>query len=317
VVFEAKLEMFRNRLEKVNRHLGKLARRKGVAAYRIYDHDLPEFPFCIERYGSHVCLAEYKRRHGMEEQYHASWLAASLQMISQVLQVPLENIHRRIRQRKLGRQGQYQKVEGEEGAGFFTVEENGLLFWVNLDDYLDTGLFLDHRDTRLLVREESKQKRVLNLFAYTGSFSVYAAAGGASLVTTVDLSNTYLDWAKRNMLSNGFEGPSYQFERADVKQWLSTIPSHSYDLIVMDPPTFSNSKKMNEVLDIQVDHVNLIRSCMRLLSENGVLFFSTNYTGFKLDTEALSSYVIKDITRATTPFDFEGRLKRVCFRIQP
>jgi len=317
VVFEAKLEMFRNRLEKVNRHLGKLARRKGVAAYRIYDHDLPEFPFCIERYGSHVCLAEYKRRHGMEEQYHASWLAASLQMISQVLQVPLENIHRRIRQRKLGRQGQYQKLEGEEGAGFFTVEENGLLFWVNLDDYLDTGLFLDHRDTRLLVREESKQKRVLNLFAYTGSFSVYAAAGGASLVTTVDLSNTYLDWAKRNMLSNGFEGPSYQFERADVKQWLSTIPSHSYDLIVMDPPTFSNSKKMNEVLDIQVDHVNLIRSCMRLLSENGVLFFSTNYTGFKLDTEALSSYVIKDITRATTPFDFEGRLKRVCFRIQP
>lgn len=309
--------MFRNRLEKVNRHLGKLARRKGVAAYRIYDHDLPEFPFCIERYGSHVCLAEYKRRHGMEEQYHASWLAASLQMISQVLQVPLENIHRRIRQRKLGRQGQYQKVEGEEGAGFFTVEENGLLFWVNLDDYLDTGLFLDHRDTRLLVREESKQKRVLNLFSYTGSFSVYAAAGGASLVTTVDLSNTYLDWAKRNMLSNGFEGPSYQFERADVKQWLSTIPSHSYDLIVMDPPTFSNSKKMNEVLDIQVDHVNLIRSCMRLLSENGVLFFSTNYTGFKLDTEALSSYVIKDITRATTPFDFEGRLKRVCFRIQP
>ena len=309
--------MFRNRLEKVNRHLGKLARRKGVAAYRIYDHDLPEFPFCIERYGSHVCLAEYKRRHGMEEQYHASWLAASLQMISQVLQVPLENIHRRIRQRKLGRQGQYQKVEGEEGAGFFTVEENGLLFWVNLDDYLDTGLFLDHRDTRLLVREESKQKRVLNLFSYTGSFSVYAAAGGASLVTTVDLSNTYLDWAKRNMLSNGFEGPSYQFERADVKQWLSTIPSHSYDLIVMDPPTFSNSKKMNEVLDIQVDHVNLIRSCMRLLSENGVLFFSTNYTGFKLDTGALSSYVIKDITRATTPFDFEGRLKRVCFRIQP
>lgn len=309
--------MFRNRLEKVNRHLGKLARRKGVAAYRIYDHDLPEFPFCIERYGSHVCLAEYKRRHGMEEQYHASWLAASLQMVSQVLQVPLENIHRRIRQRKLGRQGQYQKLEGEEGAGFFTVEENGLLFWVNLDDYLDTGLFLDHRDTRLLVREESKQKRVLNLFAYTGSFSVYAAAGGASLVTTVDLSNTYLDWAKRNMLSNGFEGPSYQFERADVKQWLSTIPSHSYDLIVMDPPTFSNSKKMNEVLDIQVDHVNLIRSCMRLLSENGVLFFSTNYTGFKLDTGALSSYVIKDITRATTPFDFEGRLKRVCFRIQP
>lgn len=308
--------MFRNRLEKVNRHLGKLARRKNVEAYRIYDHDLPEFPFCIERYGSQICLAEYKRRHGMEESLYFSWLQASIQIISQVLQVPTENIHRRVRQRKSGRQGQYQKLEGEEGIGFFSVVENGLSFWVNLDEYLDTGLFLDHRDTRQLVREQSNDRRVLNLFAYTGSFSVYAAAGGARSVTTVDLSNTYLDWAKRNMQNNGFEGSSFQYERADVKQWLDLIPAASYDLIVMDPPTFSNSKKMNEILDIQHDHVNLVRTCMRLLSTTGVLFFSTNYTGFKLDLEALGSFRIKDITRATTPFDFEGRLKRVCYSIQ-
>jgi 23S rRNA (cytosine1962-C5)-methyltransferase len=316
VVFEAKLEMFRNRLEKVNRHLGKLARRKNVEAYRIYDHDLPEFPFCIERYGSQICLAEYKRRHGMEESFYYSWLQGSLQIISQVLQVPPENIHRRVRQRKLGRQGQYQKLEGQEGLGFFSVAENGLSFWINLEDYLDTGLFLDHRDTRQLVREQSMQKRVLNLFAYTGSFSVYAAAGGASLVTTVDLSNTYLDWAKRNMQRNGFEGSAFQYERADVKQWLALVPAGTYDIIVMDPPTFSNSKKMADILDIQQDHVNLIRACMRVLSSSGVLYFSTNYTGFKLNREALSGFVMKDITRATTPFDFEGRLKRVCYTIQ-
>jgi len=317
VVFESKFDMFRNRLEKVNRHLSKLARRKNIEAYRIYDHDLPEFPFCIERYGAHLCLAEYKRRHGMDEDFHATWLQTCLQIISAVLQVPPENIHKRIRQRKMGRQGQYQKVEGEEGLGFFQVAENGLFFWVNLNDYLDTGLFLDHRDTRQLVREQSKHKRVLNLFAYTGSFSVYAAAGGASLVTTVDLSNTYLDWAMRNMKSNEFAGPSFQFERADVKQWLDHAPAGSYDLIVMDPPTFSNSKRMNEVLDIQVDHVPLIFSCMRLLSSSGTLYFSTNYTGFKLDTAALPNFKIKDITRATTPFDFEGRLKRLCFSLQP
>ncbi|MBM3412203.1 MAG: methyltransferase domain-containing protein [Bacteroidetes bacterium] len=309
--------MFRNRLEKVNRHLSKLARRKNIEAYRIYDHDLPEFPFCVERYGSHICLSEYKRKHGMDPDFHSSWMQACLQIINAVLQVPLENIHSRVRQRKLGRQGQYQKSEREEENEFFKIAENGLWFWVNLDEYLDTGLFLDHRDTRQLVREQCAQKRMLNLFAYTGSFSVYAAAGGASLVTTVDLSNTYLDWAKRNMQSNGFEGPAYQFERADVKQWLEQLPANSYDVIVMDPPTFSNSKRMNDVLDLQVDHVQLIRACIRSLSPTGVLFFSTNYRGFRLDAEALSDLNVKDITRLTTPFDFEGKLNRLCFSIRP
>jgi 23S rRNA (cytosine1962-C5)-methyltransferase len=216
----------------------------------------------------------------------------------------------------LGRQGQYQKLEGQEGLGFFSVAENGLSFWINLEDYLDTGLFLDHRDTRQLVREQSMQKRVLNLYAYTGSFSVYAAAGSASLVTTVDFSNTYLDWAKRNMQRNGFEGSAFQYERADVKQWLALVPAGKYDIIVMDPPTFSNSKKMADILDIQQDHVNLIRACMRVLSSSGVLYFSTNYTRFKLNREALSGFVMRDITRATTPSGFEGRLKRVCYTIQ-
>lgn len=309
------MEMFRNRLVKVDKHLSKLAKRQGLACYRVYDHDLPEFPFCIDRYDAHLYVAEYKRRHGMEEEEHERWLQEAKVCMSEVLHVPLSNIHIKLRQRKPGRQGQYQKQEKEE-ASFFSVTEQQLQFWVNLDDYLDTGLFLDHRDTRKMIRDLSAGQRVLNLFAYTGSFSVYAAAGGAKQVTTVDLSNTYLAWAKRNMELNGFDGHSYSFVAGDVLQWLPTVPANSFDIIVMDPPTFSNSKKMEHLLDIQRDHVLLIQQAMRLLSPQGVLFFSTNRSDFELDKLALQPLKIQDITNATTPFDFQGKLKRYCFKIQ-
>ena len=311
---EARLDMFRNRLVKVYRHLGKQARRMEIGCYRIYDHDLPEFPFCIDRYDDRLYVAEYKRRHGMDEEQHDYWLGQSVQVMREVLEIPVEQIFSKLRQRKPGRKGQYQKASDEAGD-FFIVKENGLSFWVNLTDYLDTGLFLDHRDTRKLVREQSRDKRVLNLFAYTGSFSVYAAAGGASSVVTVDMSRTYLDWARRNMQLNQFEGDAYQYIQADVVAYLKTVPAASFDLIVMDPPTFSNSKRMEDVLDVQRDHVALILECLRLLSPRGVLFFSTNYTRFEMNYEALKSASIQDITRATTPFDFVGRLRRFCFRI--
>ncbi|MEY3590984.1 MAG: hypothetical protein RLZZ466_1505, partial [Bacteroidota bacterium] len=219
------------------------------------------------------------------------------------------------RQRKPGRQGQYQKQEADN-SHFFTVTENGLRFLVNLDEYLDTGLFLDHRDTRKMVRECSQGKSMLNLFAYTGSFSVYAAAGGASQTTTIDLSNTYIDWARKNMTLNGFTGSNHSFIAADVLQFLPQLEDNSYDLIVMDPPTFSNSKKMDEVLDIQRDHVRLINQCMRLLKQEGMLIFSTNLTSFVFDSSLSKQFNCKDITSATTPFDFQGKLKRFCFRIE-
>ena len=311
---EARLDMFRNRLVKVNRHLAKQARRMGIGCYRIYDHDLPEFPFCIDRYEDRLYVAEYKRRHGMDDEQHSRWLEQSVQVMADVLEVPVDQIYSKLRQRKPGRKGQYQKT-AEEAGDFFQVKENGLSFWVNLTDYLDTGLFLDHRDTRSLVRELSQGKRVLNLFAYTGSFSVYAAAGSAAAVTTVDMSRTYLDWARRNMVLNGFEGDAYRFVQADVIAYLKEEARASFDLIVMDPPTFSNSKRMEDILDIQRDHVSLIQECLRLLSAGGVLFFSTNYTQFELNREALKDVSIQDITRATTPFDFAGRLRRFCFRI--
>jgi 23S rRNA (cytosine1962-C5)-methyltransferase len=212
------------------------------------------------------------------------------------------------------RSEQYEKLNVQQE--FFTVEENGLKFLVNLTDYLDTGLFLDHRVTREMVRRESTGKRFLNLFCYTGSFSVYAAAGGAASVTSVDLSKTYLKWAEDNMVINRFKDKEkYQFIHADVKQYLKTLSPGSFDLLVMDPPTFSNSKRMKDFLDIQRDHVELLNDALAATTAGGVIYFSTNFTRFILDTENIEAAEIKDITRATTAFDFEGKLKRWCYRI--
>jgi 23S rRNA (cytosine1962-C5)-methyltransferase len=310
-----KILMFRNRLAKQAKHLGKQAKRQQIQCYRLYDHDLPEFPFCIEYYGDKLYVAEYRRRHGLADEAHAGWLQQSKVAIAETLERPIENIFLRLRQRKQGRQGQYQRLDEEQHE--FVVEENGLKFLVNLTDYLDTGLFLDHRLTRQMVREQSKGKKVLNLFAYTGSFSVYAASGGAEEVVTVDLSKTYLGWAQRNMELNGFSDPEkYKFIHADVKQYLKDLSPNQFDLVVMDPPTFSNSQRMEDILDIQRDHVELINDCILSMVPGGILYFSTNYSKFILDEAGIKASTIKNITRATTPFDFEGKLSRYCYLIK-
>ncbi len=312
---EEKFMMFRNRLEKVYRHLVKQAKRIGISCYRLYDHDLPEFPFCIEVYGQNIYIAEYKRRHGMSEDEHDEWLEKSISLVSTILKSDKENIFLKLRQKKPGRLGQYQKTAQKRAE--FIVQENGLRFIINLSDYLDTGLFLDHRITREKIRAEAKGKKVLNLFAYTGSFSVYAAAGEAMGVTTIDLSKTYLDWAQRNMELNGYsDSAKYKYIQADVLQYLDAVSENSYDLIILDPPTFSNSKRMDDILDIQRDHVKLINDCLRIVSPGGKIYFSTNYKKFILDTKSLCSSSIKDITKQTTPFDFEGRINRVCYVIE-
>lgn len=309
-----KLQMFENRLLKVYKHRSKQARRQNITCYRVYDHDLPEFPFAIELYEDKVYLAEYLRRHGMEEEAHEAWLEDCKQVIAKVLDIPEQRIYDRQRKRMHHRSQQYEKLNVAQE--FFTVEENGLKFLVNLTDYLDTGLFLDHRITRQMVREESKGKRVLNLFCYTGSFSVYAASGGAASVTSVDLSKTYLKWAEDNMAINRFKGQEYQFVHADVKQYLKTLKPGSFDLVVMDPPTFSNSKRMKDFLDIQRDHPELLNDVLAATSPGGIIYFSTNFTKFQLEKEQVKAAEIRDITRATTPFDFEGKLKRWCYRLQ-
>jgi 23S rRNA (cytosine1962-C5)-methyltransferase len=310
---EERLRMFRNRLMKVSRHVTRLARRQGITCYRIYDHDLPEFPFCIERYEDKLYLAEYLRRHGMTEEEHAAWLESCIPTISEVLETPDDLIYYRERRRKAGRQGQYERIASEQD--FFVVKEAGLSFKVNLTDYLDTGLFLDHRITRGMVREEARGQRVLNLFCYTGSFSVYAAAGGAAAVDSVDLSKTYLNWAEDNMQLNGLAETGNRYIHADVKQWLDGTPADHYDLVVMDPPTFSNSKRMKDFLDIQRDHPELINKALHAMRTGGVLYFSTNFRRFQLETEKIVAASVKDITNATTPFDFQGRLFRWCYKI--
>lgn len=311
---EEKLDMFRNRLTKVFKHRSKLAKKQGISCYRIYDHDLPEFPLCVEIYEDKIYLAEYLRRHGMTDEEHEAWLQECIPVITEITGIPEDRIFVRQRKRMSHREEQYEKIATKQE--YFTVLESGLKFLVNLSDYLDTGLFLDHRITRQLIREQVKDKRVLNLFCYTGSFSVYAAAAGAASVTSVDLSKTYLGWAEDNFAINRLKDPQrYHFIHADVKQYLRTLSPDSFDLVIMDPPTFSNSKRMKDFLDIQRDHVELINDTLQATTSGGLLYFSTNFTRFEIQKEQIHAGEIKDITKATTPFDFEGKLKRQCFRI--
>ncbi len=305
--------MFRNRLEKVYRHRSKLARRQGIACYRLYDRDLPEFPLIIEVYGSSLYVAEYRSKHNLgDEEYH-EWMDMSIQQVADVLKVDPLMIFSKMRERKTDRQGQYLKTGNQKQE--FTVEEGGLKFIVNLSDYLDTGLFLDHRVTRGMVREEAAGKKVLNLFCYTGSFTVYAAAGGAIETVSIDLSNTYMDWTKRNLVLNGMENEKNKLLRGDVLQLLPDLPDEHFDIIILDPPTFSNSKMMKDFLDIQQDHVELINLCLSKTASGGVVYFSTNLRSFHLESELINSPSITDITKATTPFDFEAKLLRWCYRI--
>ncbi len=312
---QEKLLMFRNRFAKVFRHISKNAKRQGISCYRIYDHDLPEFPLRIELYEDKLCIAEYKRMHGMTDEEHDRWIKSCVHILNEITKISPHNIFLKLRQRKTGRSGQYRKIDEKKTE--FIVHENGLKFIINLSDYLDTGFFLDHRITRQKIREQSAGKKVLNLFAYTGSFSVYAASGGANEVVTVDLSKTYLSWAVRNMQLNGFTGEKkYKFSQADAKKYLKILPENCFDLIIMDPPSFSNSKKMKDFLDIQIDHPELINDCLKALKFGGVLYFSTNLRKFVLNKEKIAASEIKDITKITTPFDFEKKLFRQCYWIR-
>lgn len=298
-------EQFASRLLKMAKHHGKWARRQNITCFRVYDADLPSHPLVIDRYGDWVHLAEYKRDVDMDEREYRTWRFVIRETISEVMEVPNERIIFKERAQQKG-DSQYEKraATGKE----IQVEEGGLTFLVNLEDYLDTGLFLDHRQTRELVRELAQGKRFLNLFAYTGSFTVYAAVGGARSSLTLDLSNTYLEWAQRNLDVNDLSSPEHVIQRADVLEWLRVKPQDQWDLIVMDPPTFSNSKMMRAVLDIQRDHVGLIEAALMRLARGGTLIFSTNHRKFKMEEERLPTGItIKNISAQTVPPDFRNK----------
>ena len=305
--------MFLNRVAKNYRHLRKWARREGIECFRIYDRDIPELPFALDVYGQRAQLQEYSTPE-TDRQAQREWRAAMQAAAAQALEFPLRQIV--LKQRHGQRpEAQYRKL-GPRGEDF-VVGEGGHRFIVNLTDYLDTGLFLDHRQTRTLVQSLAAGRQVLNLFCYTGSFSVYAAAGGAKASTSVDLSNTYLDWARRNLELNGMDAGRHRLIQADARRFLAGEKHGGarYGLIVLDPPSFSNSKRMQGVLDVQRDHVALINDCVELLAPAGELVFSTNLRSFRLDAAALAQVKITDISAQTVPPDFRNTKVHKCWRI--
>lgn len=309
------ITIFSNRLRKNFRHWTKWAKRRGISCYRVYDRDVPEFPVALDIYENRAHLQEFDTNWQIEEAEYAAWVESLRNAASEVLELPHSAIVFKQRRRQRGL-AQYEKT-GAHGNDF-VVSEGGHRFIVNLEEYLDTGLFLDHRNTRQMVQEKSAGKRFLNLFAYTGSFTVYAAAGGAVRSTTVDLSNTYQDWSKRNFELNGMDLERHELVRADVFAFLADEAKHGerYDLIVMDPPSFSNSKKMSGVLDVQRDHAALINQCLSLLTPQGELFFSTNLRSFKLDEAALRSPDFKEISGQTVPEDFRNQKIHRCWTVR-
>lgn len=306
---------FVNRLGKNIKHLRKWAQRQDIEAWRMYDRDIPQYPFAADIYADHVHLQEYDTGWLMHKTDYEKWLAEVVEAVLFVTGLPKEHIHVKKRQRQKGKD-QYEKT-GITGTDF-VIHEHGRAFWVNLDKYLDTGLFLDHRNTRQKIGNIAAGKRFLNLFAYTGSFSVYAATGGALFSETVDLSNTYLQWTQRNFELNGLDMQAHHIVRADVIQYLQkAVEDHKqFDLIVMDPPSFSNSKKMLDILDIQRDQEKLIDGAMRLLSKQGSLYFSNNLRSFTLNPVLEQRYDVNNISRKTIPEDFRNTRIHQCWEIR-
>ncbi len=307
---------FRNRLKKNLTGLAKWVAAEKIEAYRIYDADMPEYNVAIDRYGDVVVVSEYAPPADVEPEKAEQRLADVLMVLPEALSVPRDRIALKQRRRRKG-EDRYDKLERRNE--FVEVRENGLRFLINPFDYLDVGLFNDHRPIRARIRALAEGKRFLNLFAYTGSATVAAIAGGARLTRTVDLSQTYLEWAERNLELNGFRlGSAHSFDRDDCQAWLEHARG-SYDLIFLDPPTFSNSKSFEGNFEVQRDHVQLILATARLLAPDGLLLFSNNFRRFRIDAEALVDHglAVVDITTATIPQDF-ARNSRIhsCFEIR-
>lgn len=309
---------FENRLRKNLARWQRWTRRRGISCFRLYHRDIPQFPFAIDWYATvapraetRLYVQEIDTGWKMEPEAYTAWLVAVCDAACAVCAVPAEQLHLKRRERQRGR-SQYER-DADAEAEAFVVEEGRNRFEINLDTYLDTGLFLDHRPLRGYVAETIGRRaqggagtRFLNLFAYTGSFTVYAARAGAIGSTTVDLSNTYQAWAARNFKLNGIDAGRHRLVRADALAWLkaAAAAAERYDVIVLDPPSFSNSKKMQGVLDVQRDHGRLVSQCHDLLAEGGELFFSTNLRSFEIDPTLQQRFAMREITHLSVPEDF-------------
>ncbi|MBS3803003.1 MAG: bifunctional 23S rRNA (guanine(2069)-N(7))-methyltransferase RlmK/23S rRNA (guanine(2445)-N(2))-methyltransferase RlmL [Oleiphilaceae bacterium] len=297
-------EMLGNRLRKNRKSLGQWARKNGIECYRLYDADIPEFALAVDIYGDQVHVQEYAPPKTVDARSARERLAEAMSVIPQALDIDNSAMVCKQRQRQAGT-AQYEKqaMTGD----FFTVEEHGCRLKVNLKDYLDTGLFLDHRPVRRWLQEHAGGKRFLNLFCYTAAASVHAVAGGAASSLSLDMSNTYVKWARDNLALNKADARVHKVEQVDCLEWLAAGPrsGETFDLIFMDPPTFSNSARMEGVLDIQRDHRQLVEQAMTLLAPGGLLIFSSNFRRFKLDNSLEAQFQVEEISKQTLDRDFQ------------
>ena len=306
-------ELFHNRLAKRARHLRRWPGKRGITCFRIYDRDIPEIPLTVDRYEDYLHLVEFERPHDRSRAEHADWLDLMLHTAATTLGVTRQHVFLKRKQPQRGK-SQHPRLDNQRHE--ITVREGGLQFLVNLSDYIDTGLFLDHRTTRSMVQQAATGTRFLNLFGYTGAFTVYAARGGAATTTTVDLSPTYLDWSRRNLKLNGFEAPEHDLVRADALDYIRGLrPVPSFDLAVVDPPTFSNSKRTESDWSIQQNYAELLNGVLRVMQPGSTVFFSTNFRRFKFDLESIAPAQTIEISKQTVPEDYRNRRIHRCWKI--
>lgn len=306
---------FANRLRKNEQKLSKWAKQQGIECYRLYDADLPEYNVAIDRYKDKIVIQEYAPPKDIDPQKARQRLFDVINATLVTLNLSASQLISKTRERQKGKQ-QYQKLAQKQD--YFLVKEYNAEFWVNLTDYLDTGLFLDHRIARKMLGQMCAGKDFLNLFAYTGTATVHAGLGGARSTTTVDMSNTYLEWADRNFQQNGLVGRKHRLIQADCLHYLQES-DELFDVIFIDPPTFSNSKRMSTTFDVQRDHLMLMENLKRMLRPDGVIMFSNNKRGFKIDQDGMKQLglIYKDITAKTLSLDFErNRQIHNCYLIE-
>lgn len=302
-----------NRLVRMKKHWAKWARRRGISCYRVYDRDIPEYPFVADLYESHLVLTEFENAAIQAKKDYAQWKIQATEIFRSTFDIRPENLHLKSRVRRAEGE-QYEKLA--EGAGV-VVHEGGLKFRIYPDNWLDTGLFLDHRNLRAKVRDSAAGKKVLNLFCYTGSFSVYAAAGGAALMHSVDLSAKYLDIVEQNLKLNDLTSVPHEQYRADAREFLASAKPGFYDTIICDAPVFSKSRKQERDFDVLRDHPQLVRDCLKALKSDGVLYFSTNFRKFSIRFPAEGdTAIVNNITAQTIPEDFRNKWIHACYEIR-
>ena len=304
-----------NRIKKNLKARKSFLKSERISAYRLYEKDIPQYPYIVDIYNDHAVIYEkgLQAKNDEDKSKHVTHKKQIIDALKEVLSIPDSQIVLKERNKQKGK-SQYIKVASYDQ--FNQIQENGCLFYVNFYDYLDTGLFLDHRPLRKIISSSSSNKKVLNLFSYTGSISVAAAMGGAN-VTTVDMSKKYIEWAKKNFKLNDLATSEHEFIQADVLKYLqSDLQSKLFDIIILDPPSFSNSKKMDETFNVQDYHFEMIENLMSHLSSEGVLYFSNNFRKFQISEKLQELFSVKDITYKTIPQDIRDKKIHQCFEIR-